>query len=77
MLPLSKGARRRERARCDEHLHARQVISGNQHTWKEKSERAVMSPCMQGRSSVAINIPLLQPGVGIRVPGRLGVWGLS
>ena len=20
-------------ARCDEHLHARQVISGNQHTW--------------------------------------------
>ena len=25
-----------EKARCGEHLHARQVISGNQQTWKKR-----------------------------------------
>ena len=39
--------------RCGEHLHARQVISGNQRT---RELRAAMSTCMQGRSSVAISV---------------------
>jgi hypothetical protein len=45
-------------------LHARQIISGNQR-WRAVGARhrgarggAVVSACMQGRSSVAINEPV-------------------
>ena len=33
-----------EEARCGEHLHARQVISGNQQTWKKRTPIHVQMP---------------------------------
>jgi len=48
---------------CGERLHARQVISGNQGASEESQwgEGAVVSACMQGRSSVAIKVPPKSP----------------
>jgi len=70
------------RSRYSEHLHARQVISGNQRTRELAPHvgRAAMSTCMQGRSSVAINgthlrvgwAPVSRPrGRGRRGTGRV------
>ena len=63
-----EGIRPGRRSRCDEHLHARQVISGNQCTREEGIRPGRRSRCdehLQGRSSVAVSghVPLLRPTI--------------
>ena len=73
-----EGIRPGRRSRCDEHLHARQVISGNQCTREEGIRPGRRSRCdehLQGRSSVAVSghVPLLRPTITAIISGGEGL----